>query len=61
MEWDDRVEEMMVHYYDAEDVETRQIDVSELDEDSEQVERSSVSEVREWIANTRKERGQRGA
>ena len=60
VEWDDSVSEMMVYYYDAADVEGQNIDASTLDEDSEQVERSSVSEVQKWIAESNKKRSTRG-
>jgi hypothetical protein len=53
VEWDNTVDDMAVYYYDKTAVQASGIDVNELDDDSDEVERSSVAEVRKWIANTR--------
>ena len=49
LEWDERVGEMVVYYYDKKMVEASGTPLGELDDESDDVERSSVEEVTGWI------------
>jgi hypothetical protein len=54
VQWDDNVAEMAVFYYDKVAVESSEVDVDDLDDESDEVERSSVNEVKSWIKNSAK-------
>ena len=52
VEWDDSVDEIVVYYYDKQAMEAIGVDVDMLDDGSDEIERSSVAEVKQWIAES---------
>jgi hypothetical protein len=49
LEWSDEYNTMLVYYYDVGAVRDAKIDESDLDDDDENVEASSITEVLEWV------------
>ena len=55
VEWDDSVDEIVVYYYDKEAVKATDVAVDMLDDDSDEIERSSVCEVKKWIVESNRQ------